>query len=264
MDQIRKLSEAGTQWTSADRSSASFHPADNGNAVGTVDAFQWAVIRLCHSEPASQHVTLTKQVTLLFCLLAAVSCASTHRDSTPNDAGLGGSAGSGGASEHDAQAGSLGAGGGSGGASEHDGQAGSLGTGGGGSDHSIVCPSERLHGPDDQVLPASDFDASTFGCYPDRVLAPVGWVAAANYPACPGTSDACTYSPAHLPCGSCSTTDTVCGMGVYAACSCGGGTYLDAYWDDWACKCVNGKWDCRIIAPSGSSCFLECDAGLPE
>lgn len=192
-----------------------------------------------------------KQYLMFVGLVAIVGCADDEGRTVVGDAGI---------DRHVADGGSGGAS-----SSEPDARPEKRFDAADGANHPLSCPREILHGPDDQVLPPSAFDASTFGCYPDRVLAPDGWVAPARYPACPGASDACTYSPAHLPCGSCDATAVTCGMSVYAPCNCGAGLYLDAYWDAWVCQCISGQWDCRINAPSGASCFLECDAGsLPD
>lgn len=75
-------------------------------------------------------------------------------------------------------------------------------------------------------------------------------------------------SPEELPCGSCDDEGYRCSGGVWAACDCdpngSGEITLDPnYWDEWGCMCVNGTWQCWIIAPSGASCSscADYDAG---
>jgi hypothetical protein len=102
----------------------------------------------------------------------------------------------------------------------------------------------------------SRFDAKEFGCHSERVLAPADWLApAANPPGCGGTTFACTYEPSALPCSTCKTEGAICAMSVWAPCNLGRGPFIDNYWDEWTCHCSGGIWDCRVTAPSGSSCF---------
>jgi hypothetical protein len=123
------------------------------------------------------------------------------------------------------------------------------------------CPGGLYH---DIVLPPSSYDASTFGCHATRELAPFGWIAPGPLPACAGTNDRCEYPPGYLPCGTCADPGYACQMSVTAACDCGQGPFLDKYSDQWACKCESGKWDCRIVAPSGASCFMNCPDSGPR
>jgi len=105
----------------------------------------------------------------------------------------------------------------------------------------------------------SDFSAETFGCYPSRRLVVIdGRPWPASGPDCRGNTR-CTYEPGDLPCGPCTARDEACFMGVWAACNCGDGPFLQSYTDQWACQCIDGQWDCRIVAPSGASCQNACD-----
>lgn len=121
----------------------------------------------------------------------------------------------------------------------------------------VPCPTYPGWPPPDRAEPffgdPSEFDAHTFGCY-SRVLAPTDWWQPRSVPDC-GGNWRCSHEPSDLPCGACTDEGSACGMGVWAACDCGRGRFLESYTDEWVCKCTSGTWDCRVVAPSGSSCF---------
>lgn len=101
----------------------------------------------------------------------------------------------------------------------------------------------------------SDFDASTFGCYPpSKVIRDFDWAkySKLGMPLCPGAR---CGMPRDLPCGSCTEpADYACWTSSWAACDCGQGPFLDQYEDGWICRCVSTQWDCRLTGPSGASC----------
>jgi hypothetical protein len=66
----------------------------------------------------------------------------------------------------------------------------------------------------------------------------------------------CTYLPTALPCGACGSPGYQCALGVAAICDWGAGPFVDAYDDQWGCRCEGGQWECGVIAPSGASCFM--------
>jgi hypothetical protein len=217
-------------------------------------------------------MTMTGWFGAALLLGGAVGCASTTADGGSQGSPLGGA---GGTSGHDSGLGgpsSSGGTGSSGAPNSGGGGAEGIGTGGkGGTDAgsgAAICPTyPGLPGGQQEpwVTDPSQFDGSTFGCHASRDQAPVGWLGAQRVDQCPGTSWRCDYEPRELPCGTCTNEGFACSMGVLAACDCGRGPFLQSYGDQWVCKCDLGKWDCRITAPSGSSCFFVCpssrDAG---
>jgi hypothetical protein len=101
----------------------------------------------------------------------------------------------------------------------------------------------------------SEFDASTFGCYPpSRVVRDSEWSMKPGMPFCPGWH---CGEPRELLCGACTEpTGYACWTNIWAACDCGQGPFLDQYEDVWICKCESGQWECRLVGPSGSSCQI--------
>lgn len=158
------------------------------------------------------------------------------------------------------------AGGGHGGVGGFSDGTGGLSGVGGGAGGERPCPRDPLLEGDMHPIDPSLFDGGTFGCHAERILAPDGWLQgiASDTPDCVGNSD-CLYKPKDLPCGACQEEGFVCSMGVWSPCDCGRGPFLDNFFDPWYCKCLDGNWDCRVVAPSGASCFVcsFADGGTP-
>jgi hypothetical protein len=100
-------------------------------------------------------------------------------------------------------------------------------------------------------------DPAAAACPHDAITAPAELVTAvlAN------TANLCSEDAGVLPCGTCSPDGTLCTAGVHRAC-CGQPQSRSAMapYDEWACHCVSGVWECWVVFPGGSIC--PCDSGV--
>lgn len=210
---------------------------------------------------------MTKLASRILCVVAIGGCAS---ETNPQDTAGSAASASGGVSSTEAGVAAGGAHGGTmgksgaGGATPAStgGNTASADSGAGGS----MCWTPTAG---DALAPGpgkpSEFDGSTFGCYPpNKVVRDLTWIkySKAGMPVCPGAR---CGEPRELPCGACTeSADYACRATILAACDCGEGPFLDQYVDSWICRCENGQWDCRLFGPSGSSCEVcrsHLDAG---